>query len=293
MQTTSPPSQPAPAAEAGDAGRATSWTRARRAVLGDIAWSPPPWLAALIARIRQKPGLYLGGAIGLIAVVGLGCWLATRPKPVIPGALAVEVHTPEATDYERTPPKVDSLRLSFSDSAAPIKQVGSAPVGVAMSPELKGAWTWEDDKTLVFTPSEDWPVKTRYSVELDPKLSLAPKVVLQEHAFEFETAPFKAEVANSEFYQDPQDPALKKAVFELKFSHPVDETELQRRIVLKLADGAATALAAPKYTVTYDERRLKAWIHSEPLTLPDNGGSVALEVAAGVPSKRGGSGSPD
>ncbi|MBW8809185.1 MAG: hypothetical protein JF591_10205, partial [Lysobacter sp.] len=258
MQTSAPPPQPAPAAEAGDAGRPKPWTRARRAVLGDIAWSPPSWLAALLARIRQKPGLYLGSLLGLIVVGSLSYWLITRPKPVIPGALAVELHSPELTDYDRTPPKVDSLRLSFSDSAAPIKQVGSAPVGVALSPELKGAWTWEDDKTLVFTPSEDWPVKTHYSVELDPKQTVAPKVVLQENAFEFETAPFKAEIANSEFYQDPQDPALKKAVFELKFSHPVDETELQRRIALKLADGASTALAAPKYTVTYDERRLKA-----------------------------------
>ncbi|QWF15019.1 alpha-2-macroglobulin family protein [Lysobacter capsici] len=293
MQTSAPPPQPAPAAEAGDAGRPKPWTRARRAVLGDIAWSPPSWLAALLARIRQKPGLYLGSLLGLIVVGSLSYWLITRPKPVIPGALAVELHSPELTDYDRTPPKVDSLRLSFSDSAAPIKQVGSAPVGVALSPELKGAWTWEDDKTLVFTPSEDWPVKTQYSVELDPKQTVAPKVVLQEHAFEFETAPFKAEIANSEFYQDPQDPALKKAVFELKFSHPVDETELQRRIALKLADGASTALAAPKYTVTYDERRLKAWVHSEPLTLPENGGTVVLDLAAGVPAKRGGTGSAD
>ncbi|MGO1073248.1 alpha-2-macroglobulin family protein [Lysobacter sp. CA199] len=293
MQTTSPPTQPAPDTEAGAAGRPNAWTRAHRAVFGNLSWSPPPWLGALFARIRQKPKLYLGSVLGLIAVGSLGYWLATRPKPVIPGALAIELHTPELTDYSRKPAKVDTLRLSFSDSAAPLKQIGSAPAGVSLTPELKGAWNWEDDKTLVFTPSGDWPVKAKYAVELDPKQTVAPKVLLQERQFEFTTAPFKADIANSEFYQDPQDPALKKGVYELKFSHPVDEAQLQRRVALSLADGAGTALAAPKYTLTYDDSRLKAWVHSEPLTLPENGGTLKLELAPGVVSALGGEGSAD
>ncbi|MGH8079156.1 MAG: alpha-2-macroglobulin family protein, partial [Lysobacter sp.] len=290
MQTTSSPSQPAPPAEAGDTGRAKPWTHA---IFGDLNWSPPPWIAALFARIRQKPKLYLGSLLGLIVVGSLGYWLATRPKPVIPGALGVEVHTPDLTDYSRKPAKIDTLRLTFSDSAAPLKQIGSAPIGVSLTPELKGAWNWEDDKTLVFTPSGDWPVKTQYKIELDPKQTVAPKVLLQEHEFEFTTAPFKAEIANSEFYQDPQDPALKKGVYELKFSHPVDEAQLQRRVSLSLADGGGTAMAAPKYTLTYDDTRLKAWVHSEPLTLPENGGTLKLELAPGVISALGGEGSAD
>ncbi|WP_051885235.1 alpha-2-macroglobulin [Lysobacter antibioticus] len=294
MQNTDSPSQPAPTAEAGDAGRATPWARASRSLFGQVDWVPPAWLAAVLARVRQRPRLYLRSVLGLILVGTLGYWLATRPKPIVPGALDVEVHTPALTDYTRAPAEVDSLRLTFSDTAAPIKQVGLAPAGVTLSPELKGAWRWEDDKTLVFKPSADWPVKTRYTVELDPKLSLAPKVVLQEYQFEFETAPFTAQIASSEFYQDPQDPALKKGVYELKFSHPVDAAQLERRIVLKLADGAGTALAAPKYTVNYDEKgRLKAWIHSQPLTLPENGGSLKLELAAGIVSTLGGSGSAE
>lgn len=293
MQTTPSPSQPAPPAEAGATGRANAWTRATQAVFGRMAWTPPPWIAALIARIRQRPGLYLGSLLGLILAAWLAHWLVTRPKPVIPGALSVELHAPEPTDYERKPPTVHRLSLTFSDSAAPLKQIGNAPVGVSLTPELKGAWTWEDDKTLVFVPATDWPVKTKYKVEVDPQTSVAPKVALQEHEFEFETAPFKAELSSSEFYQDPQDPALKKGVFELKFSHPVDEAQLQRRIALSLVDGGGTVQAAPKYTLTYDDNRLKAWVHSEPLKLPENGGTLSLEVAAGVVSALGGEGSPD
>jgi len=47
MQTTPSPSQPAPTAEAGATGRANAWTRATQAVFGQMAWTPPPWLAAL------------------------------------------------------------------------------------------------------------------------------------------------------------------------------------------------------------------------------------------------------
>ncbi|MBM7092916.1 hypothetical protein JTP67_31325, partial [Streptomyces sp. S12] len=143
--TTPSPSQPAPPAEAGASGRANAWTRATQAVFGQMAWTPPPWLAALIARIRQRPGLYLGSLLGLLVAAWLAHWLITRPKPVIPGALSVELHAPELTDYERKPPTVHRLSLTFSDSAAPLKQIGNAPVGVSLSPELKGAWTWEDD----------------------------------------------------------------------------------------------------------------------------------------------------
>ncbi len=293
MQTPSSPSSPAAPTEAGDSVRAPVWTRGLRAVFGQIDWVPPAWLAALWTRLRARPRLYLGSLLAVLAVAALGYWLATRPKPVVPGALETELHAPDPTDYERTPPRVDSLRLSFSDSAAPLAQLGNAPVGVSLRPELKGAWQWQDDKTLVFTPSDDWPVQTAYTVSLDPRTTLAPKVRLQEYEYEFATAPFKADIASSEFYQDPADPALKKAVFELSFSHPVDEAELQRRIALRLSDGAGSSRAAPKYTVTYDERRLKAWIHSEPLTLPENGGTVALDLAAGVRARRGGAGSPD
>ncbi|HWI24366.1 MAG TPA: MG2 domain-containing protein, partial [Lysobacter sp.] len=46
-------------------------------------------------------------------------------------------------------------------------------------------------------------------------------------------------------------------------------------------------------TVTNDERRLKAWIHSAPLQLPENGGTLDLTVARGVASLLGGDGTQD
>jgi alpha-2-macroglobulin len=289
MPQNSPPSQPAPT----ETGTTPPAPGLLQRLFGQVDWVPPAWLAALIANIRLRPRLYLGTAIALIIVVGLGYWLAVRPKPVIPGALEVTVHAPALTDYTKTPAKIDTLRLGFSGSAAPIAKVGASPDGITLKPEIKGAWAWSDDQTLVFTPSGDWPVGQAYEISIDAKRALAPKVHLADDAFEFTTAAFTATLAKSEFYQDPLDPNLKKGVYELAFSHPVDAAQFERRIALQLSDGAGTRLTAPGQTVTYDERRLKAWIHSQPLLLPENGGTLKLELAQGVSSLFGGDGTKD
>src|SRR5688572_5844320 len=83
-------------------------------VFGQFAWQPPPWLSSLISRFRQRPRAYVGGLAALLLVAGLGWWLATRPTPVVPGALEVTVDAPDLTDYTKTPVKIDPLRLTFS-----------------------------------------------------------------------------------------------------------------------------------------------------------------------------------
>lgn len=289
MSQNSTPSQPAPR-ETGGSIPASGFSQR---IFGQIDWVPPAWLSELIAKIRLRPGLYLGSCAALIAVAGFGYWLAMRPTPVIPGAIGVSVHAPTLTDYTKTPTKIDTLRLSFSGSAAPIAKVGTAPDGITLQPEIKGAWAWADDRMLVFTPAGDWLVGKTYQVSIDPRRALAPKVHLAGDEFEFRTAAFTATLAKSEFYQDPLDANLKKGVYELAFSHPVDAVQFERRIALQLSDSAGTQLAAPSHTVNYDEHRLKAWVHSQPLQLPENGGVLKLELARGVRSLLGGDGSKD
>jgi len=289
MPQNSTPSQPAST----ETGVSSAAPGLLQRIFGQLDWVPPSWLSALAAKIRARPRLYLGSFAALIAVIGLGWWLATRPTPVIPGALEVSVHAPELTDYTKTPAKIDTLRLSFSGSAAPIAKVGTSPEGIALQPEVKGAWSWTDNQTLVFTPAGDWPVGQTYKLSIETKRAIAPKVHLAEDEFEFATAAFATTLAKSEFYQDPVDANLKKAVYELAFSHPVDAAQLERRITLQLSDGGGTKLVTPGHTVTYDERRLKAWIHSQPLQLPENGGTLKLVLAQGVSSLLGGDGTKE
>lgn len=260
---------------------------------GQFGWQPPAWLQRRLAVIRRRPRDYLGGFVALLVLAATGYWWATRPTPVLPDALQVEVHAPVLTDYTQTPIRVDILRLNFSGSAAPISAVDAAPKGVRLQPELPGVWLWSSDHTLEFTPAGDWPVGKTFQVLIDTDTAIAPKVHLAQDMFEFQTPPFQVMLARNEFYQDPLDPTLKKAVYELGFSHPVDAAQVERRIELSFTDGAGTKLAVPSHTVSYDERRLKAWVHSQPLQIPENGGTVELTLAAGVASTLGGEGSAE
>ncbi len=265
----------------------------RQRLFGQMAWQPPSWLRALRARIEQSPRQFLLAGLALLLLLAGGSWLATRPTPVEPDALRVSVDAPVLTDYTTLPAKIDTLRLTFSASAAPIADVGKAPRGVRLQPEFAGNWLWVDDHTLEFTPARDWPVGQDYEVLLDRAEAIAPGVELGEDTFAFSTAPFAVTLRSSEFYQDPVDPNLKKAVFEFGFSHPLDAAQFERRIALQLRDGAGGMRAAPGHTVNYDEHRLKAWVHSQPLQLPENGGVVKASLARGVRSTLGGAGTAE
>lgn len=287
MTTQSPPDAPAPPEPNAQEAAPGHW---RRRIVGDWNWQPPPWVPALRARAAAVPPQRWGAAVALLLVALLAAWLVFRDRPVPPGALAVRVFAPALTEYAKTPVVVHPLTLRFSGSAAPIKAVGGAPAGVTLEPVLAGAWTWSDDRTLVFKPDGDWPVGQQYTVHFDTG-AVAPGVVLARDEVAFRSAPFRATLLSSEFYQDPLDARLKKGVYALGFSHPVDAATLEPRLALQLSDGAGRKLAAPAITPSYDEKRLKAWVHSAPLDLPENGGRLHLDVGKGVTSALGGPGS--
>ena len=287
MTTRPSPDSPAPSVDAGEPAPGLG-----RRVFGEVDWRRPAWIEAADARVRSNPRRYLGGFFGTLALLLLGWWWATLPPPVRPGALKVFVHAPLVTDYSRTPKRVDTLRLDFSGSAAPIADVDKAPHGVALSPKLEGEWKWQGDQALVFTPADDWPVGQAYTVTLDEDATLGKGVHLVEDKFEFAfgSAAFTARLDSSSFYQDPLDPKLKKGVYELSFSHPVDPKSLPDRITLALKDGAGRAQPTPGHVLSFDERRLKGWIHSDPLSIPDNGGTLDLKLDKGLTSALGGPG---
>ncbi|MBK8068628.1 MAG: hypothetical protein IPK27_13665 [Rhodanobacteraceae bacterium] len=250
-------------------------------------WDPPPWCRWLWQR-RAK----VAGVLVLLAALGYGMyWWATRPAPVIPNALELSLSAPGLTDYDRDDIRVDALRVHFSGSAAPLEAVDGPASGVALEPSLLGSWTWEDDRTLRFQPQTDWPVGQHYTVTLDPKLTVADTVVLAPFDLQFDTAPFTVQSVGSEFYQDPQDANLKKAVWQFRFSHPVDAAKLESALRSRMFDGAGRVLQSPALSTQLNQRKLNAWVHSAPLELPPNGGQVFLDVGKGITSLLGGPGS--
>lgn len=271
-------------------------------IFGRLHWQAPGWLpplqrglAAALAALRARPRRYAGIAASVLAVLAIGLlgyrWWLALPRPPAPLAVTFAVAAPQLTDYRKAPIVVHPLRVRFSDSAALLALVGKpVSAGIRMQPELAGTWTFSSDSALEFQPHDDWPVGQHFTVQFDKPMLFAPQVRVAEDAFAFDSAPFSAQIAQTEFYQDPQDATLKKAIAQITFSHPVDPLALEKRIAMALGE---TGKNKPKplpqqFVVSYDDDRLNAYVHSQPLALPLDPGVLTLRIDKGVHAARGG-----
>jgi uncharacterized protein YfaS (alpha-2-macroglobulin family) len=277
-------------------------------VFGTLSWEPPPWLgflkgfrtnvkelsSRLFGKIRRNAPrtkkVVSWGAITLgilLIVLGLVLHYAALQK----GALTVTGTAPGLTVIEDVL-KPDPIDITFSGSAAPLDQIGKVvSSGIVLSPPIEGEWQWVADDYLVFTPKVDWAVGQEYTVTMDR--SLFPKHVrLATYSYSFQTPPFEAEIENAEFYQDPEDPRIKKVLVAVRFTHPVDTRSFEKRVQLRRSDQkkGLMGIGAESYpfTVSYDTYRSEAYIHSKPMDVPEKDMSMTVTIDAGVRAERGG-----
>ncbi|OXI68046.1 alpha-2-macroglobulin [Burkholderia sp. AU28863] len=272
---------------------------ALRPLVGDVSWTAPAWMGVTAAAVRRRPW-HAGGVVLLAAALGYGgYWFKHRPKPPEPETVGFTVKAPAITTYEvddTDKPKitVHPLEVAFSQSAAPIEQVGKpAGDGIEMTPALKGAWEWADDKTLRFTPAADWPVGAHVEVRFAVHRVFAPQVTMRDDRFAFDVPAFAATVGDNQFYQNPDNPAEKQALLQLRFNYPVDPAEFEKRIGLVLVGRDGKTVSPLRYTVNYDKMKTSAWVYSQPLEIPRDPLAVRLDVDKGVKSARGGNGTAD
>ncbi|TBR39310.1 MULTISPECIES: alpha-2-macroglobulin [Dyella] len=268
-----------------------------RPLFGGLSWTAPAWMPASATFVRQRPLRAAGMLAGALVLAASGWfgwnWYQHRPRPPEPERITASVQVPEITDYTHSPVVIHSLRVDFSGSAAPIERVGK-PVteGIVMEPALKGAWTWTDDHTLQFVPADDWPVGRHVNVRFDVRRVFASHVLMADDSFSFDLAPFKASFGTGEFYQDPQDATARKTIQPVDFNYPVDPAQFEKRIGIKLKS-RGKGEEPLKFTVTYDQFKLHAWIHSQPLALPSESGAVLYSLDKGISSSRGGDATTD
>ncbi len=250
-------------------------------LLGEFHWNAPDWLCAIQRQLaglwqwaRHRPK-HAAGAVVALAMVASGGhygwqWYKNLPEP---HTVAYRVVAPGNTQYQLKPPVIDSLAVYFDESAAPLENINKTVTeGIALKPAMPGSWRWENDRSLRFTPAQDWPIAQQYEIQLDKKHLLASGTLLKEYSQTFSTTAFTATVESTEFYQDPADSSLKKMVTNIHFSHPVDESAFLQRITLTPGEGLRYRDAASKdqkpYTVTFDAVKLNAFVHSLPLATP-------------------------
>jgi uncharacterized protein YfaS (alpha-2-macroglobulin family) len=281
-----------------------AWARFAQALFGTWDWNAPRWAvglgsaaagggAALAGFARRRPRSFAAGMLSVMALLAGGAalwqWYRHLPKPEF---AAFTVTAPERTRIEREGAKPDPLVVRFDRSVAPLALAGK-PIssGITLQPALAGTWRWLDDRVLEFRTTDDWPVGQHFDVTLD-KSVVTPQIRLENYRFEFASASFAARLAGAGFYQDPVNPGVKFAVFDLEFTHPVDSRELERRVELRLAGQKEGVLGVGRetigFSVVYDKLKLHASIHSASLAVPKNPTELQLKVDAGLRAARGG-----
>lgn len=270
-------------------------------LFGRLHWEQPAWLDFIfvgfaiafgwIKRNPRRAAKYGLITLALLIAAG-GAWYAYSliPKPEL---VTLQASNPPRTQLENDDAKPQPLIVRFSASAAPLDKVGKEVEGLRMSPGIAGRWIWRDDSTLAFEPGVDWPVGQTVNVNFDKKL-LAASVRLDKYSFDFQTAPFAMNIRSAEFFQDPVDPNLKKAIVEVGFSHPVAPEEFEKRVTLRMQGQSSGVMGiggeTTPFTVSYDKKKLSAFIHSSPLPIPKKDSSLGVKIDAGVLAQSGGRG---
>ncbi len=259
-------------------------------IFGRISWTPPSWAKAAGGTVKRNwrkiiVGAGVLAAACVLAVLGYAYYLTHQPVKI-----EVSGSSPGPTRLEKDA-RPDPLHIYFNGSAANLEDIDKVvEKGISINPPIKGEWRWKGDAELTFTPAEDWAVGQEYTVRFEKSLFPA-HVHLESYTYEFSSAPFKARLVSSEFYQDPKNPKLKKVVVTVRFSHPVDTSDFEKRVSLSMSgekSGILGTKAGYPFKVTYDEFKGEAYIHSDPITIPLKETYMEFKIGKGARSERGG-----
>lgn len=224
----------------------------------------------------------------LLVVIVMFVWYLSLPEP---NTIKVYLNAPGVTDLTVEKPVPDPVVIEFGDSAAALADIDKViNSGIKLSPATAGEWRWQSDRRLVFTPGEDWKVKTAYSISLAKDL-FPSHVLLDQYKLSFKTASFTGELVHTEFYQDPSQPKLKKLVSTVRFSHIVDQKEFKSRVslIMKNADQRVKDEGkAYPFNVSFNKAGYEAYIHSDPISMPLKDQLLVLTIDDSVRSAEGG-----
>ncbi len=280
------------------------------ALLGELRWSPPPWIRRMAMAARDGTGrisralktsriadpmrFWIMTTLALLLIGGgtLGLnWYLHRPQP---NYVEINGTWPKPTPL-KPDAKIDPLRIAFSASAARLGATGKlVSSGVTIDPPLAGIWRWDTDSELSFMPASDWEVGRVYSVKFARELFPA-QVMLRSYTYKFRSPAFEVSIDQAQFYEDPIDPRNKKIIATVSFTHPVDKADLERRIALKMRIEPIKSFES-KYAksfgfkVLYDKAGGTAYIHSDSFPIPNNPAAMLVTISAGIHSTRGGPG---
>ncbi|STX51507.1 Alpha-2-macroglobulin [Legionella busanensis] len=269
-------------------------------LLGQIQWSSPPWVTYLKRKAKNQPFLFWPIFMLLIVLLLTAfasyVWYKNLPKSHL---ITATITTPKITPISDTL-EPDNLVINFGlqlekefipKPVAPLELVGQeVSKHIRLNPQIKGAWTWENDHQLIFKPEQDWPAGQNFTIQFD-RAFFAKGMKLERLTYKFATQPFLAKINEFKFYQDPIDPKVRQAVATVEFNYPVNPVSLEDKIALFLQeiknDKLNLAAQQFKWTIDYDEQKRIAYIHSENLPITNVERYLVLKINKGVKSNTG------
>lgn len=184
-----------------------------------------------------------------------------------------EPYTEEYTDYP------SSLVLNFNGSAARIDEVGKAPSGqISLDPPIAGEWRWASDTELVFEPSENWKLNTKYKINYTAQVFADNINVSGDQTFI--TEKLTASLYDAEFYVDPIDPNNKRVTCTLYTSHPMKKEDVDKAfsMTLTIGEGKKAVTQNYSYTTKFNKEGTRAYLVSENIPMPPKTSSMEIKL---------------
>ncbi len=281
-------------------------------IFGSFSWSAPSWMRAVGSARKDRPRVFWGwfSLMILVAVAGISgsLYFNSMPKPIlIRASIEAPAITPNVENPEPSPLRIDFVydfsnlgpeqdRPSGVPSVARIDLIDNpVQTGIRLEPAMPGTWAWEGDRSLVFSPKQEWPAGTEYTVSFDKTIFVA-EARLKSLSAKFITPAFNVMLSDLEFYQDPREKTVRRIVSTVIFSHPVHKESLEHHLSMAMRPSGKGISTKPKtysFTVDYDKNQREAYIQSVAISLPDKPNYMQITVAKGVAPAVGGKTSVD
>jgi hypothetical protein len=272
-----------------------------RAMIG--TWQPPVWLQWITRKTSQvlarRPRTWAAVFV-LSWVVAIGLlqwrkwWEMHRPQErqlVQMRDVEVSIIPPLPTNWTKDKAEFGTLKVNFSDAAAPLELIHKTVTdAVAISPEIPGTWTWASDRSLHFSPQQEWQAGQEYTLAFS-STALPAEVRLSNMKPTFRTISLEVRVMNYEFYTQPDNPDVHQLTATLAANYDLTQELLQRAVTMSsLAENPeAFGLSAPAFTFTASKSPNQWYLRSSRIKVPAKPEEVLLKIGKELTARSGGS----
>lgn len=165
---------------------------------------------------------------------------------------------------------------------APLDQVAKEiSKGISLTPSLSGAWSWENENTLVFVPKQDWPADQEFVIRVDQKLFDKKALDVKHSSIEFSTPYFQTSIDNMSLEQDVAGGRDHNIFSTLTFTHPVNKESLAKSIKLLDADQEIP------FELNYEEDLKTAYLRSHTVNIDTKERYITLNLSADIKTDLG------